>query len=389
MIQLRFFILFCCVLFIMACQGERDSYRITGEISGLPEGIKISLIPGATHRQEKPIAETVVRNGQFVLEGSVEGPRLFYIVAEGYRGAESVMVENRQIRIKGNFSVEGSGEESVARFDDFKVEGSPLNDSLLLKRKVREELDQLFSANRKRHEATSQELGRLRMTGNRDSLRLFMESAAYRQMAEDEKNFFDQVEKQYRKTIAENAASWWGAFMMMDLFSYLTEEQKSWYESLSSAAKESYYGQLVKAELFPETLEGKEAPSFIASDRDGKAYNLKELLAGKKYLLVDFWASWCGPCRKFIPQMKAVYEQYKDKGLNMVGISWDKDPKAWVKALDEEKMPWINLLGQDDIFNEYDVRTIPSIFIIDAEGKIRGAKLHGESLMTKLEELFN
>lgn len=189
MIQLRFFILVCCVPFIMACQSERDSYRITGEISGLPEGIKISLIPGATHRQEKPVAETIVRNGQFILEGSVEEPRLFYIVADGYRGAESVMVENREIRINGSFSAEGTGEESVARFNDFKVEGSPLHDSLLLKRKVREELDQLFSANRKRHEATSRELGRLRMTGNRDSVRLFMESDAYRQMAEDEKNF--------------------------------------------------------------------------------------------------------------------------------------------------------------------------------------------------------
>ena len=381
-------ILICWLVLGAACQSTPETYTLTGNIKGLSEGMKLVLKPGATHKGEKPVAETIVTNGKFEFSGVLETPRLFYLSVEEYPGAEPVMLENGKAEISGFFRLEGHDGQQVAVFQDCKVKGSAVHDLFLQKVSVRDELDQEHKAFNERNQTASWELGRLRTIGNRDSIRLFMEGEGYQKLVAEEKAFFDLVERRYRETIVSNKDSWWGPFLMMYLFNYFTPDLKPWYEELSPEAKDSYYGQLVKTELFPETLEGKIAAEFSAPDKEGKMLTLKELLQGKKYLLVDFWASWCGPCRRSIPQMKVLYEQYKDQGLGMVGVSWDKDGAAWKKALQEEQMPWNNLLGNDDIFNAYGVQTIPSVFIIDTSGKIQGAKLHGEELVNKLKQLF-
>lgn len=386
---MKYYIILICWLFLgMGCQSEPTTYLLKGHIDGLPEGAKIVLKPGATHKGEKPVAETIAQSGKFEFSGSLESPRLFYLSVEGYLGAEPVMLENGKTEVCGLFQRKEQDGQQLADFKDYKVKGSPLHDLFLQKISVREELDREHQAFMDRNKIASMEMGRLRGTGNQDSVRLFMEGEAYKKMAAEEKAFFDQVEKRYRETIKSNSDSWWGPFLMMYLFSYFSPDLKPWYEELSPEAKESYYGKLVEKELFPETMEGEMAPVFSAPDQDGKTWSLQELLQGKKYLLVDFWASWCGPCRRSIPEMKVLYGQYKDQGLAMAGVSWDKQETAWKKALEEEQMPWLNVLGNDDIFNAYDVSSIPSVFIIDASGKIAGAKLHGEELVNKLKQLF-
>lgn len=387
--KITFFILLCITLAGAACKADNKGFRITGEVKGIPDGAKVELYPGATHKQEKPVGEVIAKDGKFTFEGNVEGPRLFYIIISEYQGTISVLVEKGNIKINGKFSSTERNGNKAAVFEDITVEGSPIHNEFTKKQKVRDELDDIHMANAERHKETAKELSRLRGTKNKDSLNLFMETDAYKQLVEDDKKFFETVEKRYYETIMADKDSWWGPFMMMNLFSYFTEEQQPWYNNLSQEAKNSYYGQLVKKELFPETLQGKPAPAFTAPDRNGKSHSLEELLAGNKYLLVDFWASWCGPCRKSIPQIKALYEQYKNKGLAIAGISLDKKSSDWTKALDEENMPWTNLLGDSDIFDPYGVKTIPAVFIIDAAtGAVVGAQLHGKSLIQKLEELF-
>ena len=140
--------------------------------------------------------------------------------------------------------------------------------------------------------------------------------------------------------------------------------------------------------MFPETLEGKNAPSFTVTDSGGKKVTLQELQKNKKYILVDFWASWCAPCRKEIPNLKALYDRFAAKGLGIISISIDKDRKAWEKALSEEQLPWPNFLDDSGISDAYGVKTIPAIFLLDANGKVLSIKLRGETLQKKLEELF-
>jgi peroxiredoxin len=143
---------------------------------------------------------------------------------------------------------------------------------------------------------------------------------------------------------------------------------------------------LVKAELFPEGLVGKIAPAFTAADREGKKFSLKELKG--KYTIIDFWASWCVPCRKEIPNMKKLYAKYNSKGLVIISVSLDKEDAKWKKALDEEQLSWPNLIDKDGISDKYSIKTIPAMFVVDKNGKVIGEKLRGESLPDKLKELF-
>lgn len=101
---------------------------------------------------------------------------------------------------------------------------------------------------------------------------------------------------------------------------------------------------MLKKELIPENLIGKRLPAFSAPDRNGNIHSDSDLRKNKKCVLIDFWASWCGPCRREIPNLKKIYEAYVDKGLEIISISIDKEDKAWQKALDEEQLPWPNLI---------------------------------------------
>ncbi len=126
---------------------------------------------------------------------------------------------------------------------------------------------------------------------------------------------------------------------------------------------------------------GKEAPIFEFPTVEGKMVNLKEFRG--KYLVVDFWASWCGPCRSEIPHMKDLYEVYKGKDIEFLSVSIDKSKNAWKKAMRQEDMAWPQLQAPGsgkDIMKEYQFSGIPYIILLDKEGKIVAMHLRSESL---------
>lgn len=114
----------------------------------------------------------------------------------------------------------------------------------------------------------------------------------------------------------------------------------------------------------------------------------QEVLSSPIPVLVDFWASWCGPCRKEIPNLKAVYEKFAPKGLEIVSISIDKDAAAWQKALEEERLPWRNFRDETGVADAYSVSAIPAIFLVDGSGTIIATGLRGTALQEKLETLL-
>jgi thiol-disulfide isomerase/thioredoxin len=111
-----------------------------------------------------------------------------------------------------------------------------------------------------------------------------------------------------------------------------------------------------------------------------------------KVTIVDFWASWCPPCRAENPNVVALYNEFHSKGLNIIGVSLDKDPEKWKAAIAKDKLTWnqvSNLKQWDEpIAIQYKVQAIPATFILDASGKIVAKDLHGEALKAKIIELL-
>jgi thiol-disulfide isomerase/thioredoxin len=155
---------------------------------------------------------------------------------------------------------------------------------------------------------------------------------------------------------------------------------------------DSYLGLKAQKEAMEFLAPGKEAPDFEEVMLDGKTKMKLSDLRGKVVLL-DFWASWCGPCRRENPTVVALYEKYKDKGFTVMSVSLDKDGAKWKQAIEQDKLAWPNhvsdLKGWScEAAKQYQVKGIPFTVLIDKEGKIIDTKLRGEALQLELEKLF-
>lgn len=367
-------------------QRAATKYTLTGEFSALADGTKIELVPTGTHKNEKPIAETVVKNGKFVFTGSVSSPRIFFVKlgGEDYSGFR-VMVENADIHVSGKVEEKDVRGTKSHQFNDLKVTGSKVHEEFLRKTSLRDRLTVLYDAYHNNNKEVIDQFTDARQKKDTTLQKQIAASDAYKKFAKEEGEFFKTVGDSINGLILANKDTWWGPFLMLDQMSYFTPEQKTLYEQFSKEAKESYYGKVVQADLYPKSYIGMKAPSLAFVDSVQKPVSFASLAKGKKYVVIDFWASWCNPCRKAIPALKTFYSEASGKGVEIISVSIDKKKEDWVKANTQEALPWHSFLDRAGLADAYNVKAIPAMFLLDGQGKVVAENVTLEQIKEKIK----
>ncbi len=204
----------------------------------------------------------------------------------------------------------------------------------------------------------------------------------------------EEIKTTKNNFIKENGDKTVAAFIAYREIGYATfEEVKAILNNLNAEKlKDDGFYQAIKAkyEKLESVSEGKEALDFTLNDPNGNSISLSSFRG--KLLLLDFWASWCGPCRKENPHVVEIYEEFKDKGFDILGVSLDSNKDKWTKAIEDDGLVWNHVSDLKGWGSEvaalYSVKGIPHTILIDANGIIVAKNLRGEELKNKIAELL-
>ncbi|WP_232538842.1 TlpA disulfide reductase family protein [Chitinophaga tropicalis] len=364
-------ILFLLPTVCTAFDGPGKGYTIKGNIAGMQSGTAY-----LSHTwKEKEITDSVaVVNGAFTFKGVTPEPLIYTLKLSGNKQAASFFVENLPMTVTAD-------KDSLFKA---KVTGSREQDIFKEFYNVRWKIVTETAGGIYRRIDSVTEKGKVKM--DEPTRKAFDKEWAFVEKLND------SVITEYVKTYPDAIAS---AVVVHDryiAYPYPDRAEALW-PVFTKKVQQSFYGKQIKAavELAAKTAIGKTAPEFAMADSTGKMIKLSNFRG--KYVLVDFWASWCGPCRKENPNVVKAYQAYHDKGFEIIGVSLDSKKEAWLKAIAADGLTWTHVSDlkgwQNTAAAAYGVKSVPASFLLDKDGKIVGKGLRGEELHKKLESLLN
>lgn len=365
------------VLFVASC-AKHDGYTITGNVPEAWEGKSVYLsIADASSPYD--IDSTVVADGSFKLQGTVDEPRYCHLVI--YLDDADRTSPNKIVRT--SFFVDNSSIEALydatAKNPEFKIAGGELE------AQYKEVTNKVHTIDKERRNVFADYIAAY--YGKKDLPRSF-ELAKEHTVKQKEMR---DVKIHYIKQHPQSVVSLKLASELIERNSDLAQEEiVALFAQLSPQLQNSEMGQSLKEKIDNRKVYiGAPFIDYTLVDAEGNEKKISDFIQPKHTTLVEFWASWCAPCRQEMPYILNTYKEYHNKGLNIVSISIDSDKQSWLKALDEEKLPWGQLLDQkSEAFKEYNLTGVPSSILLDEEGNILLVNARGGWLDAAMQEIY-
>ncbi|MFR6543300.1 MAG: redoxin family protein [Butyricimonas virosa] len=344
---------------LAACNAQ-SGYKVTGTVEGMPDGK--AIIATVNGSSLDTLAKADVKNGSFEFTGNVSEPTGAYIMVIGQRGAIPFMLENANITVNaGQAGLTVTGSEGQKIYDQFMAINASAQQEAM-------KLQQEYQA------------------ANGDQAKIQAVQEAYAKLMTD-------AQAKETELIKANPDSYVSTFVIVSSMGQMEYEQlKERYSLLGEKAKASAQGKAIAAQIakLESTAIGQIAPNFTITTPEGESISLYDIKG--KVKLIDFWASWCGPCRGENPHVVEIYKEYHPKGLEIFGVSLDNNKEAWVKAIADDGLVWkhgSDLKGwQSAPAQLYSVTGIPHTVLLDENNKIIAKNLRGDELKQKIAELL-
>ena len=345
---------------LTSCQNKYSTggYLVKGVALNMPDSTKIVMY--LYPKSDVVIDSTIILNERFRFKGKVERPRLAMLRIESTKDSRMFWLENQNIDITGE----------KGDFSNSKITGS----------KTQKEANLLQERKDSIHKEMKR-IGEMVTDNNRDSLFLIHDK-----MIDEEA----RINKKFIEDYPNSYVSFFHLKRSKERFG--PEETAKLFSLMSKDMQSSDEGKLITLfiELNKNPKVGEKYIDFVQVNINGQPIRLSEIKG--KYTLIEFWASWCGPCRSSNPELLKEYELYKDKGFEIIGISLDTNKEKWMKAVDKDGLVWENVSDLKGANNKvamiYGVQDLPDNFLIDEDGIIIARYLRGDNLKKKLKELF-
>lgn len=371
----KFFITIITLITLASCGVKDGEYIIEGTVKGLADDTKLFInISDESTKSNKTIDTAQVKDGKFKFEGKLpaEAISMATITADAQQINQMFILENGKITVSiDKDSTHLSKIGGTSNNDYFQTVNVKMNDFQKKSMKFQQDnMEKIMQAQQ----------------GNQGMMDELMK--AY----EPIKNEIDKFNVDF---VEKNPKAFVGLMilnnMVMNPDTDIIKAQ-SLFDKMDKSLKDLKIGKDLakKFEEMGKVAVGKKAPDFTSKTKDEVAYKLSENLG--KVTLVDFWASWCGPCRQENPNVVGIYNDFKDKGLKIIGVSLDQDKAKWLEAIQADKLTWDHV-AQLDPQNDaaaklYNVSSIPSTFLLDEKGNIIAKNLRGNDLRNKIAELL-